>query len=134
MSVSAKKTTTATTKQTAPTPESGQFWIADFPFDEKGQSKIRPVFVLDVKRWGVQVAYLSTKKLEEASSRTEVLLSQSESEAVGLYQEGRIDFARRATIALTDLKKYVGDIGLPGQRLKYAKFKEMAQAAHAAGL
>lgn len=121
-------------KTKKPAIESGQIWIARFPFDEKGRSKVRPVFVLDVKKWGVQVAYLSSKKIDEAHNRTEVLLSQSESEALGLYGEGRIDFARRATVAITDLYKFVGDIGVPGQRLSLSKFREMAEAAHAAGL
>jgi hypothetical protein len=115
-------------------PESGQIWIAKFPFDEKGKSKVRPVFILDVKKWGVQVAYLSTKKVDEAHHRTEVLLNQAEATALGLYLEGRIDFGRRATIALADLRKYVGHIGAPGEKLSTLKFREMAEAAHAAGL
>ncbi len=122
------------TARFAKAPQAGELWIARFPFDEKGQYKARPVFVLNVHPWGIQVAYISTKKVDETSSRTDVLLDLDEARSVGLLCAGRIDFGRRATISLMDVGKKIGDIGTPGTKLSMLKFREMAEAAHAAGL
>lgn len=122
------------TARFAKTPQPGEIWVARFPFEEKGQYKARPVFVLTVHAWGIQVAYISTKKVDETSSRTDVLLDLDEARSVGLLCAGRIDFGRRATISIMDVGKKIGDVGMPGEKLSMLKFREMAEAAHAAGL
>lgn len=112
---------------------SGEFWLAKFKFAEDDRTKIRPVLVLDVKPYGVEVVYCSTQKTSKAFP-CEVILSKDEALSVGLIQEGRIDFGKRQWLPISDFTRKVGKLGQPGEKLSKQKFRELAMAANAAGL
>lgn len=112
---------------------SGEFWLAKFKFAEDDRDKIRPVLVLDVKPYGIEVAYCSTQKMDKAFP-CEVVLSKEESLSVGLDKQGRIDFGKRQWLPISDFDHKIGQLGQPGERLSKQKFRELAMAANAAGL
>ena len=116
-------------------PEPGEFWLAKFHYEEQdGRYKVRPVFVLKVYPYGVLVAFCGSQKLDTTSSRTDVLLDDEEAISVGLLREGKLSFGKRETLSLGSFKRRVGEIGIPGERLGHAKFREIAEAVQAAGI
>jgi mRNA-degrading endonuclease toxin of MazEF toxin-antitoxin module len=116
-------------------PEAGDIWLARFEFEEHdGRYKVRPVLVLEFAPFGTKVAFCGTQKLETTSSRTDVLLSDEEAVSLGLLQASRISFANHRVLSRADMLRKVGELGVPGERLSIEKFKELAQAVHAAGV
>ncbi|WP_234265233.1 hypothetical protein [Hydrogenophaga sp. NFH-34] len=114
-------------------PEAGEFWLARFVFDEGDDYKIRPVLVLESSPFGTKVAFCGTQKIDETSSRKDVLLDEEEARLVGLLKATRICFGNRRVISSGDMLRKLGELGSPGQRLSTLKFREMAQAVQAAG-
>lgn len=114
-------------------PAAGEIWLARFVFEEGTAYKIRPVLVLETTPIGTKVAFCGTQKLDETSSRTDVLLSDEEAKRLGLYRATRICLGKRRVIARPDMLKRLGELGTPGVNLSTAKFREIAMAAQAAG-
>ncbi len=116
-------------------PQVGEIWLAKFHFDDdRSKYKVRPVFVLDARPFGVTVAFCGTQKLEETSSRTDVLLSDEEAIRLGMFRAGKISFGRRETLSMGDFHRCLGSIGTPGEKLSLLKFREIAEAVRAAGI
>ena len=116
-------------------PEPGEFWLAKFHFDDdRSNYKVRPVFVLKSYPYGVLVAFCGTQKLDTTAKRTDVLLSDEEALELGMLRAGKISFGRRETLSMGDFVRRLGDIGAPGEKLGFDKFREIADAVRAAGI
>jgi hypothetical protein len=113
----------------------GEFWLARYDYEEHdGRYKVRPVLVLESVPFGTSVAFCGTQKLDTTASRTDVLLNDDEAQALGLMQASRICFGNHRVLSPADLIRKVGELGLPGERLSFKKFRELAQAVQAAGV
>lgn len=117
-----------------PKPEAGDIWLAKFSFEEGGSYKVRPVLVLWARPYGCKCAFIGTQKLDSTSSHCDVLLDDQQAQAIGLQRASRLCFDNHRTLSPADLLRPLGRLGAPGESLPYRKFKEMAEAADAAGL
>lgn len=85
----------------------GAIIIAPFRFSESEERKIRPCLVYDMTAVSVRLICITSQKLVEAFE-TEVVLSEQESRAIGLFRKSKIDFMKRDTIPIHEVRRTIG--------------------------
>jgi hypothetical protein len=113
-------------------PQAGEVWLAEFPFFESAQCKLRPVIVLATTAFGAECAYRTTK-FDHLGPGC-VVLGEAESRAIGLNSAGVIDFGKRAKVDFTRFKRKLGEMGMPGEKLSVDTWRRLAQAAMDGGM
>lgn len=109
--------------------KAGDIVLAPFPHMESEEKKLRPALVWNTTPVSAKLIFISTQKLD-AAYPTEIVLSHEQAVSIGLSRPSRIDFGKRVTVHVVDVKRTVGNIiSLPKRTLR-----RLAMAADAAGL
>ncbi|APZ42605.1 type II toxin-antitoxin system PemK/MazF family toxin [Acidihalobacter ferrooxydans] len=107
----------------------GDIVLAAFPYMESETKKFRPALVWKTTPVSASLIFISSQKLV-AAYPTEVVLSKEESNLIGLSRTSKVDFGKRVTVHVVDVKKTLGHIA----RLPKKTLRRFALAADAAGL
>lgn len=107
----------------------GDIVLAPFPHMESEEKKFRPALVWETTPVSAKLIFISSQKLV-AAYPTEVALSKEEASLIGLSRPSRIDFGKRVTVHVIDVKKTLGHI----IRLPKRTLRRLSVAADAAGL